>query len=69
MRIVRGKRKFAYESMWGVISLRCSLTGARTLGLIFGRSVLGVQWSPTKKRSSSGSASTSRKSSRSTGSK
>lgn len=69
MKFVRGKRQFKQERMWGFILVAEPLAGVKTFGLIFGRSVWGIQWKIPRARPSSGSASTSRKSSRNTASK
>lgn len=68
MKFVHGKRQFRQERMWGFVLVTEERAGVRTFGLIFNRSVWGVQW-PMKKNSGSGSKRSSPRSSRSTASK
>ena len=69
MKFVRGKRRFKQERMWGFVLITEERAGVRTFGVIFGYSVVGVQWKITTKRSGSASVRTSPKSSPNIGNK
>ena len=69
MKFVRGKRQFKQERMWGFVLITEDRAGVRTFGVIFGFSVVGVQWKIKRKKSSSAFARTSQRSSPNTESK
>lgn len=66
MKFIHGKRQFRQERMFGFVLVTEERVGIRTFGLIFNRTVWGVQWLMRRKNSGNGSKHFSPKSGRNT---
>lgn len=69
MKLVRGKRQFPQERLFGFLLVTELRAGVRTFGFILGTRVWGFQWKLKTKKSNVAFVSSSRKSGPSTGSK